>query len=174
MVKRLVVDASVAIKWLVPQQPEEADVPQALALMMKVDGGEFRLHQPPHFVAEVMGVVARICPEEAPGILRDLLNAEMCREESSVIYATATELSVQLRHHLFDTLYHATSGFFTVSSWNADTWGWTGRKTRRLATRDLISRISITEPTLRFASIIPPRCCDGWKTAAGEICRTGP
>lgn len=109
MVKRLVVDASVAIKWLVPQQPEEADVPQALALMMKVDGGEFRLHQPPHFVAEVMGVVARICPEEAPGILRDLLNAEMCREESSVIYATATELSVQLRHHLFDTLYHATA-----------------------------------------------------------------
>jgi hypothetical protein len=30
MVKRLVVDAGVAIKWFVPQQPEEADVPQAL------------------------------------------------------------------------------------------------------------------------------------------------
>jgi hypothetical protein len=33
MVRRFVVDASVAIKWLVPQRPEEADIPQALALL---------------------------------------------------------------------------------------------------------------------------------------------
>jgi predicted nucleic acid-binding protein len=109
MVKRLVVDASVAVKWLVPLRPEEADVPQALALMAKLDAGEISLHQPPHFVAEVMGVISRICPEEAPGILYDLLNTEMCGEESSAIYATATQLSVQLKHHLFDTLYHATA-----------------------------------------------------------------
>jgi predicted nucleic acid-binding protein len=109
MVKRLVVDASVAVKWLVPLRPEEADVPQALALMAKLDAGEISLHQPPHFVTEVMGVITRICPGEAPGILRDLLNIEMGLEESSAIYATATELSIRLRHHLFDTLYHATA-----------------------------------------------------------------
>jgi predicted nucleic acid-binding protein len=62
MVKQLVVDASVAIKWLIPQQPEEADVPQALVLLQKVEDGEIQLHQPPHFIAEVMGVIARICP----------------------------------------------------------------------------------------------------------------
>jgi predicted nucleic acid-binding protein len=33
----------------------------------------------------------------------------MCREESSGIYLTATELSIRLKHHLFDTLYHATA-----------------------------------------------------------------
>ena len=109
MVKRLVVDASVAIKWLIPQQPEEADVPQALALLQKVEAGEIQLHQPPHFIAEVMGVIARICPEEAPDILNDLLYTEMRREEDSEIYATATQLSIRLSHHLFDTLYHATA-----------------------------------------------------------------
>lgn len=109
MVRRLVVDASVAVKWLVPLRPEEADVPHALALMARLDAGEISLHQPPHFVAEVMGVITRICPEEAPGILRDLLNTEMSREESSAIYATATELATRLKHHLFDTLYHATA-----------------------------------------------------------------
>ncbi len=74
MVKRLVVDASVAIKWLIPQQPEEADVPKALALMLKVESGEIRIYKPPHFIAEVMGVIARICPEESRDILkRDIL-----------------------------------------------------------------------------------------------------
>lgn len=107
--KRLVVDASVAIKWLLPQQPEESDVPKALALMSKVDAGEICLHQPPHFVAEVIGIIARICPEEAQDILNDLLNTDMRREENSEIYATATELSIRLNHHLFDTLYHATA-----------------------------------------------------------------
>jgi predicted nucleic acid-binding protein len=109
MVKRITVDASVAVKWLVPQQPDEADVPKALALLMKVDAGQISLYQPPHFVPEVMGVISRVCPEEASGILRDLLNTEMCREESSGIYLTATELSIRLKHHLFDALYHATA-----------------------------------------------------------------
>ncbi len=105
--KRLVVDASVAVKWLVPTLPEEADIDQALALITQVELGEIILHQPPHFVSEVMGVIARISPEEAFGILSDLLNTPFFREENSAIYTTATELSVRFNHHLFDTLYHA-------------------------------------------------------------------
>jgi len=91
------------------KQPEEADVTKALALLMKVDAGQISLYQPPHFVPEVMGVISGICPEEASGILRDLLNTETCGEESSGIYLTATELSIRLKHHLFDTLSHATA-----------------------------------------------------------------
>lgn len=75
----------------------------------KVEAGEIQLHQPPHFIAEVIGVIARICPEEAPDILNDLLYTEMRREEDSEIYATATKLSIRLNHHLFDTLYHTTA-----------------------------------------------------------------
>ncbi len=109
MVRRVVVDASVAIKWLLPQQPEEADIPQALALLGEVDRERIRLYQPPHFLAEVMGVVSRLCPDEAQNILADLLHTLMQVEESPAIYATATQLSTQLKHHLFDTLYHATA-----------------------------------------------------------------
>ena len=105
--KRLVVDASVAIKWLVPTLPEEADVDQALALITQVELGNIILYQPPHFVSEVMGVIARISPEEAFGILGDLLNTPFFSEENSAIYTAATELSIRFNHHLFDTLYHA-------------------------------------------------------------------
>lgn len=50
--KRIVVDASVAIKWLVPHKPEEANIYKAF-------------------------------------------------------YQTGIRLSIELNHHLFDTLYHA-------------------------------------------------------------------
>jgi len=107
MRQRWVVDASVAVKWLVPTLPEEGDIDQALTIMAKAAEGEIVLHQPPHFIAETMGVIARLKPAEAPDILRDLLNTEFHQDGTSAIYATATELSVRLSHHLFDTLYHA-------------------------------------------------------------------
>lgn len=109
MVRRVVVDASVAVKWLVPQHPEEDDIPRALALLRQVDTEQICLCQPPHFVAEVMGVISRLCPDEAQNILADFLNIAMRIEESPAIYATATRLSTRLKHHLFDTLYHATA-----------------------------------------------------------------
>ena len=109
MVRRVVADASVVIKWLVPQRPEEAGIPQALALLHEVDREGVCLHQPPHFVAEVMGVISRLYPDEAQSILADLLNTAMRIEESPAIYATTIQLSTQLKHHLFDTLYHATA-----------------------------------------------------------------
>ena len=109
MVTSVVADASVAIKWLLPLQPDEADVEQALRLIEWQDRGEVELHQPPHFIAEVAAVVARVSPDDAEGILLDLLNLDIRRVEATLIYATATALSVRLQHHLFDTLYHATA-----------------------------------------------------------------
>lgn len=53
--------------------------------------------------------MAREKPDEARSDLNDLLNLEFETVASSAIYATATELSVQLRHHFFDILYHATA-----------------------------------------------------------------
>ena len=43
---RYVIDASVAIKWLVPENPEEQDVPQALALLDTLRNGGIALYQP--------------------------------------------------------------------------------------------------------------------------------
>jgi len=104
---KLVVDACVAIKWLLPCSPEESDLPQALALLDQLAQGEIEMYQPPHFIAEVSGVIARLQPLYAPRLLVALLNMEFQRVESSAIYATACDLAIRLNHHLFDTLYHA-------------------------------------------------------------------
>lgn len=39
--------------------------------------------------------------------MQDLLHLEIEYLEGAALYATAIELSIQLEHHLFDTLYHA-------------------------------------------------------------------
>ena len=101
------VDASVAIKWFLFFKPEEDHAGRALKILEDAVSGRLKLYQPPHFVAEMAAVLARVSPQEALLDLRDLLNTEFHRVEGSEIYATATELAMRLDHHVFDTLYHA-------------------------------------------------------------------
>jgi len=103
----VVVDASVAIKWLIPQRPEEADVENALQLFDLIDSQAATLLQPPHFLAEVMAVATRLEPDYAERILFAVSNMEMSIIAGTDVYRSAIRLSMQLKHHLFDTLYHA-------------------------------------------------------------------
>ena len=105
--KRIVVDASVAIKWLVPFRPEEADIGKALALFEQIARQDRVMVQPPHFVAEVMAVIARLEPDYADRLFIAVNNLDMAIEDNTKIYRTAIRLSIDLNHHLFDTLYHA-------------------------------------------------------------------
>ena len=105
--KRIVVDASVAIKWLVPHKPEEADIDKALALFEQIACQDRLMVQPPHFIPEVMAVIARLEPDYADRLLIAVSNLEMTIENNSTMYQTAIRLSIELNHHLFDTLYHA-------------------------------------------------------------------
>lgn len=105
----LVIDASVAIKWFVPESPEEADVPQALALLEAMRKGGIRVVQPPHWEAEVAAVLARLTPETAALKLLALRSLIIERMGQTTAYARAIELSIRLQHHFFDTLYHATA-----------------------------------------------------------------
>lgn len=103
----LVVDASVALKWFFQSRDNETDCGLALAILAGIDEGRVQLLQPAHFIAEVTAVLAREKPAEAGNDLLDLLNIESRFSDESEIYATAIDLSVRYRHHLFDTLYHA-------------------------------------------------------------------
>lgn len=105
--RRIVADASVVVKWLYPTADGEADVPQALALLQGVRAGTVRLVQPPHWLAEVAVVAARVSPETALADVADL-SALVCdvRGDTPTLLR-ATVLAVDLDHHLFDTLYHA-------------------------------------------------------------------
>lgn len=104
---RCVIDASVAIKWFMPLQADEQNFEEALQILNLIASGEASCHQPPHFTAEVMGVLTRLRPKKAAANLLDLLNMDFKTIETTTVYATACELSIQLNHHLFDTLYHA-------------------------------------------------------------------
>ena len=103
----LVVDASVAIKWFLAESPEEDHTEPALTILAKAAHGEITLVQPPHFMAEVSAVLARLKPAQALEDLSDLLQIAQRTAQGPEIYAAAIELSIRHQHHLFGTLYHA-------------------------------------------------------------------
>lgn len=102
-----VVDASVAIKWLLGDIRGEADVPAANRVLLQVRDGEARLVQPPHFVLEMAAVLAREAPSRAARDLDDLQRVEMSVVDEPEVLQRALELSVRHRQHVFDTMYHA-------------------------------------------------------------------
>ena len=105
----VVVDASVAVKWFVDADwaLHEDHVEQALALLTAGADGELELLQPPHFLAEVASVPARLAPERALQNITDLTALDFDWAAPTDSYARAIALSRQLDHHLCDTLYHA-------------------------------------------------------------------
>lgn len=102
-----VVDASVAVKWFLFFKPDEDHADLALKILEQAVLGQLLLVQPPHFVAEVAAVLARLKPKGAPNDLADLLMIERQTFDTPEMYATAMQLAKRYQHHLFDTLYHA-------------------------------------------------------------------
>lgn len=104
---RIVADASVIVKWLLPERDHEADVERALAILRRVRTAEITLHQLPHWLAEVAAVRTRLSPATAREQIALLYDMDCDVVDAPDIYLTACELSLALGHHLFDTLYHA-------------------------------------------------------------------
>lgn len=103
----LVIDASVAVKWFFHNKPGEQDVTQALAILRALQNGDAGAIQPPHWLVEVLAVLAREAPplaEEALEVLEDL---NLPVSPGAHVYQRGVRLSNQLKHHMFDTLYHA-------------------------------------------------------------------
>lgn len=104
---RLVIDASVAIKWVFDDPDREADVDAALAILDRIADGRIAVVQPPHWLGEVAAVAARLDAETASHAIRLLHAMDMPVLDDVEVYEQAIELASGLRHHLFDTLYHA-------------------------------------------------------------------
>ncbi len=104
-----VVDASVAVKWFVEGDwaLREDHVEPALEILGASARGGLEFFQPPHFLAEVAAVFARISSGKARQYVDDLAALNITWAEPTVAYSRAIELACQLNHHLFDTLYHA-------------------------------------------------------------------
>lgn len=104
---RLVVDASVAIKWFLREREAEQNVPEALAVAQAILEQGAMLSAPPHWTVEVMAVVARLSPGMVPEALTLLDEMRPNLIEDAAAMRRGVEMAVALNHHLFDTLYHA-------------------------------------------------------------------
>lgn len=104
---RVVVDASVAVKWAFPFRDDEDDSAEALALLEGYRKGEITLLQPPHWLAEVFAVIARQSPAAARQYVAVLCALRVPVADTPEIYAAACELAISAEQHVFDTLYHA-------------------------------------------------------------------
>lgn len=104
---RLVVDASVALKWFFRARADEPDVQRALQILQGIHDGQVSLLQPPHFLAEMAAVLIREAPDTAAVNWQDLRLITMQVIETTAVYSRAMGLARRHQHHLFDTLYHA-------------------------------------------------------------------
>jgi predicted nucleic acid-binding protein len=103
---KLVVDASVAIKWFVGAIDEQ-HMAQADAVAAAIEGSETELFAPVHWTAEVIAVLARRDPGLVDRALLTLDDMTPTLIHGVATLRRAAELSITLDHHLFDTLYHA-------------------------------------------------------------------
>lgn len=103
---RIVADASVVVKWLQPLRVE-ADADSALRLLAAIESGQVDPIEPPHWLAEVAAVITRLDAGTAQQKIAALYAMDIGVVATPGVYLTACKLSVELGHHLFDTLYHA-------------------------------------------------------------------
>ncbi len=103
----VVADASVLVKWLVPPKSAELHVREAFDLMAKVRADTVSLVQPPHWLAEVAAVLARLTPDTAADDVTELNALGLPVDGSAQVYRRAVSLAHRYGQHVFDTLYHA-------------------------------------------------------------------
>lgn len=102
-----VLDASVVVKWFAESWNDEENVPEAITLLRAVEDEEIKVVQPAHWKAEVVSVLARRHPGTVSDALLLMEALEIESEDYWERYSLAAKLSIDLNHHLFDTLYHA-------------------------------------------------------------------
>lgn len=82
---------------------------EALDLLRAYRDDQVEFYQPPIWRAEVLAVLSRIVPDKAQQHTWKLLAFDYSEASGSALYLKAVQLSIQLDHHLFDTIYHASA-----------------------------------------------------------------
>ncbi len=103
----LVLDASVVVKWLLQDPTRESETDRATRLVEMVAEGEREVLQPPHWMVEVGAVLARESPATAANDLALLAALQFSVTDDPPVLERGVELAIELKQHLFDTLYHA-------------------------------------------------------------------
>jgi len=100
-----VVDASVAVKWFIPEIHSEA--------AWRLRNTESRLHVPAFFTLEVGNTFCKkvrrreIAPDVADAVLRELHRLPLQRHPDELLFAPAFKLATHTKRSLYDCLYLA-------------------------------------------------------------------
>lgn len=100
-------DASVVVKWLLPDPAAEEGIDDAIAVLEEIKNGTLEPIQPPHWLAEAAAVITRLHPEIARPSIELLYAMDLPVEAGLSTYTRSVALAAELNHHVFDTLYHA-------------------------------------------------------------------
>ncbi len=103
----VVIDASVAIKWFVPNNEAEEDADKAIKIFKAIQKTSLSPVQPVHWQAEVIAVLSRFQSKALKQCIQFLDILEFPVSNTLEVYQLASELSITHNHHLFDTLYHS-------------------------------------------------------------------
>lgn len=90
---------------MLPGREQQSDL--ALNLLYEIRAENLTIVEPPHWLAEAASVVARVDWPRALEKLSTLWQMEVRMLNTLETYSIACRLSHELKHHLFDTLYHA-------------------------------------------------------------------
>jgi predicted nucleic acid-binding protein len=109
---RLVVDASVAVKWYVP---DEQDTNRALTLLQRFQDGQLELIAPSHIRYEVLNAItmasqgsqARLTTAQAHIAATDFLDLELPTHDDRELLAAALPLTSKLHIAYYDAIYLA-------------------------------------------------------------------
>lgn len=104
---RLVVDASVALKWILDGGLPEPNRQEAANLLETIGDGVHEAIQPIHWRVEVLAVVARLDAKRIEPAMTLLYDFPCEIADGVALEFRAARLAVSLNHHCFDTLYHA-------------------------------------------------------------------
>ncbi|MFZ0731692.1 MAG: type II toxin-antitoxin system VapC family toxin [Candidatus Sulfotelmatobacter sp.] len=104
-----VVDASVALKWFLPEDSDAAE-----ALLIKFLSGKVNLYAPDLLLVEAGSALWRRCvvrdeltSAEVRSIYRDLLTLPLNFQPSERVSAAAFSLALTHRHSVYDSVYCA-------------------------------------------------------------------
>ncbi len=104
---RIVIDASVAVKWFLWSVQDEPHFEAALSILDAVEAGTLRAIAPIHWKVEVISVVTRSTQIAVPQILSLMQDTASLFVDEARLYERAASLSLKYKQHLFDSLYHA-------------------------------------------------------------------
>ena len=103
----VVLDASVLVKWALPDRVREAHAERALDILHAVHAGRLSVVEPPHWLAEVAAVALRLAPDRSAEVVALMHAMEFPVLDELEVYLEAARLSAESGQHVFDTLYHA-------------------------------------------------------------------